>query len=168
MDSKRDWDHKLTATLLAYKTTYKVSTRTTPFSLVFGIEVILSMGFEVPSLRIVIDEQLDDSQSLKDRLERLEGVSEARRLAAQHVETTQRQRKVYFDKKVKRKTLSAGMWVMVQDSKRLEFLGKFDALWTGLYIIKEVFPNNSVQLKNLYGLEFPTHINGGQCKEYKE
>jgi hypothetical protein len=97
------------------------------------------MEFEVPSLRIAIDEQLDDSQSLKDRLERLEGLSEARRMAAQHVEIAQRQRKVYFDKKVKNRSLSAGMWVMVQDAKRLEFSGKFDALWTGLYIIKEVF-----------------------------
>jgi hypothetical protein len=56
---------------------------------------------------------------------------------------------------------------MVQDARRLEFPGKFDALWTGPYIIKEVFPNNSIQLKNLDGLEFPTRINGSRCKEYK-
>jgi len=165
--SKRDWDHKLTVALWAYRTTYKVSTRTTPFSLVFGVEAILPMEFEVPSLRIAKDERLDDSQSMKDRLERLEGLSEARRLVAQHVEITQRQRKVYLNKKVKKRTLNASMWVIVQDAKRLEFLGKFDALWIGLYIIKEVFPNNSDQLKNLDGLEFLIHTNGGQCKEYK-
>ncbi len=83
------------------------------------------------------------------------------------MEAAQRQRKVYFDKKVKKRTLSAGMWVMVQDARRLEFPGKFDALWTSPYIIKEVFPNNSVQLKNLDGWEFPTRTNGGRCKEYK-
>ncbi len=74
------------------------------------------MEFEVPSLRIAIEERLDDSQSQKDRLERLEGLSEAQRLVAQHVETAQRQRKVYFDKKVKKRTLRASMWVMVQDA----------------------------------------------------
>jgi hypothetical protein len=37
IDWKRDWDHKLTIALWAYKTTYKVSTRTTSFSLVFGV-----------------------------------------------------------------------------------------------------------------------------------
>jgi hypothetical protein len=73
-----------------YRTTYKVSTYTTPFSLVFGVEAILLMEFEVPSLRIAIDEQLDDSQSLKERLERLESLNEARRLASQHVEIIQR------------------------------------------------------------------------------
>ncbi len=51
------------------------------------------------------------------------------------------------------------MWV--QDARRLEFSGKFDALWTSPYIIKEVFPNNSVQLKNLDGLKLPTCTNGG-------
>jgi hypothetical protein len=49
---------------------------------VFGIETILPMEIEVPSLKIAIDEWLDDSQSLKDRLERLESLNEARRLAA--------------------------------------------------------------------------------------
>jgi transposase InsO family protein len=90
IDSKQNWDHKLTGALWAYRTTYKVSTCTTPFSLVFGVEAILPMEFEVPSLRIAIDEWLDDSQSLKDRLERLKGLSEAWRLAAQHVEIAQR------------------------------------------------------------------------------
>jgi hypothetical protein len=100
-------------------------------------------------------------------LERLEGLSEAPKLAAQHVETIQRKKTIYFDKKGKKKTLSASMWVMVQDAKRVEFLSKFDALWTSPCIIKEVFPNNLVQLKNLDGLKLPTHTNGGRCKRYK-
>jgi hypothetical protein len=53
------------------------------------------------------------------------------------------------------------MWVMVQDARRLEFPGKFDALWIGPYIIKEVFSNNLVQLKNLDGLKFSTRTNDG-------
>jgi hypothetical protein len=59
------------------------------------------------------------------------------------------------------------MWFMVQDARKLELPSKFDALWTSPCIIKEVFLNNYVQLKNLDGLEFPTRTNGGQCKEYK-
>ena len=72
-----------------------------------------------------------------------------------------------FDKSNKARVLKPGMWVMVQDARRLEFLAKFDALWTGSYIIKEVFPNNSVQLKTIDGLDFPTRTKGGRCKEYK-
>jgi hypothetical protein len=55
----------------------------------------------------------------------------------------------------------------VQDARKLEFPAKFDALWTGLYVIKEVFLNNSIQLKTLDGVDFPTRTNGSRCKEYK-
>ncbi len=57
--------------------------------------------------------------------------------------------------------------MMLQDARKLEFPGKFNALWLGPFAIKEVFPNNSVQLQNLDGLDFPTRTNGGHCKEYK-
>ncbi len=60
-DSKKDWDSKLAATLWAYRTAYKITTRATPFSLVYGIEAILPIKFEIPSLRIAINERLDES-----------------------------------------------------------------------------------------------------------
>jgi hypothetical protein len=88
-------------------------------------------------------------------------------LAAQHVEVTQRRRKVAFDKCQKIRKLLPDMWVMLQDARKLEFPAKFDALWTGPYIIKEVFPNNSVQLKTLDSVDFSTRTNGNRCKEYK-
>lgn len=155
---------KLIPALWAYRTTYKVTTRATPFSLMYGVEAILAIEFEVQSLRIAIDARLDDSESLRERLERLEALSEACRLSSQHVETIQRRRMVAFDKRDKVRTLEPGMWVLVQDARKMEFPGKFDALWT---VIKETFPNNSLQLKNLDGSKYPTRTNGGPCKEYK-
>jgi hypothetical protein len=62
MDSKQDWDHKLIVALWACRTTYKISTHTTPFLLAFGVKAILLMEFEVPSLKNAIDEQFDNSQ----------------------------------------------------------------------------------------------------------
>jgi hypothetical protein len=100
-------------------------------------------------LRIATEQRLDISQSLKDRLASLEALNEGRQLAAQHVEATQRRRKVAFDQRQKKRTLLLGMWVMVQDAHKLEFPAKFNSLWTGPYVIKKVFPNNSIQLKTL-------------------
>ncbi len=88
---------------------------------------------------------------MKDKLDQLEGLNEARQLSAQHIETMQRRCKVQFDKRHKSRTLVLGMLVMLQDARKLEFPGKFDALWLGPFIIKEVFPNNSIQLQNLDG-----------------
>jgi hypothetical protein len=79
----------------------------------------------------------------------------------------ERHRKVAVDKRQKTRQLLPDMWVMLQDARKLEFPAKFDALWTGPYIIKEVFPNNSVQLKTLDGVDFLTRTNGSRCKEYK-
>ena len=105
----------------------------------YKLGAILSIEFEIPSLRLAIGKRLDTSKSLKSRLADLEALSESRHLASQHMEVTQRRFKVAFDNKVC--VFKPGMWLMVQDVQRLEFPTKFDALWTRSYIIKEVFPN---------------------------
>ena len=166
-DSKRDWDTKLPAALWAYRTTYKVTTKATPFSLVYGVESILPIEFEVQSLRIAIDERLTMAPSLVERLLMLESLDETRRASAQHVETIQRRRKLAFDKRHKTRTLLPGMLVMLQDARKIDFPGKFDAVWMGPYLIVEAYPNNSVQLQTLNGEVFPTRTSGNRCKEYK-
>ena len=43
--NRMDWDTKLYATLWAYDTAYKVTTKYTPYSLVFGTETLLPLTF---------------------------------------------------------------------------------------------------------------------------
>ena len=166
IDSKRDWDVKLNAALWAYRTTYKVTTQATPFSLVYGIEATLPIEFEVESLRVAIGTRLNDNESLRNRLEDLEELDEKRRRAAQHMEAIQRRRKVIFDKRHKKRALERGMLVMLQDGKKKDFPGKFDAVWLGPYIVKNTWPNNSVQLETLNGQSFPTRTAGSRCKQF--
>ena len=165
-DSKRDWDTKLTAALWAYRTTFKVTTQATPFSLVYGIEATLPIEFEVKSLRVAVDARLTDKQSLKDRLVLLEALDESRRFSAHQIEAIQRRRKITFDKRNKKRTLRVGTLVLLQDARKLYFPGKFDALWLGPYLVSEVFANNSLQVETLNGERFPTQISGSRCKEY--
>ena len=54
LDSKIDWDVKLTAALWAYRTTYKITTQATLFSLVYGLEATFMIEYKVESLRIAI------------------------------------------------------------------------------------------------------------------
>jgi hypothetical protein len=139
LDSKRDWDTKLTAALWAYCTTYKVITHATPFSLVYGLEATLPNEYEVESLRVAVSTRLTDEQSLKNRLTDLEALDERRRMAAQHIEAIQRRRKITFDKRHKKRALRPGMMVMIQDARKLEFPGKFDVVWLEPYLVNEVF-----------------------------
>ena len=90
LDSKRDWDVKLTAALWAYQITYKVITQATPFSLVYGLKATLPIEYEVESLRVAISSHLTKSQSLRNRLPDLEELDERRRMPAQHIEAIQR------------------------------------------------------------------------------
>lgn len=60
LDSKRHWD--VIAELWAYRTTFKVTTQIIPFSLVYGLDAIAPIEFEVESLRIVIGSRLTKSQ----------------------------------------------------------------------------------------------------------
>jgi hypothetical protein len=48
--NRTDWDTKLHAALWAYRTAYKVTTKHTPFSLVFGTEALLPMAYLHPDI----------------------------------------------------------------------------------------------------------------------
>ena len=128
LDSKRDWDVKLTTTLWAYHMTFKVTTQATPFSLVYGLEATLPIEFEVESLRVAVKSRLTDNQSLRNRLTTLEELDERRKMSVQHIEAIQRRRKITFDKQHKKRALMPGMMVMIQDARMLDFPGKFDAI----------------------------------------
>ena len=131
LDSKRNWDVKLMAALWAYRITFKATTRATPFSLVFGIEVTLPIEFKVEALRVAVSSRLPVKQSLRNRLTELEELDEKRRVAAQHIEAIQRRRKIIFDKRNKRRALEPCMMVMILDARKMDFPGKFDVLWLG-------------------------------------
>ena len=128
MVSNRDWDIKLNAALWAYRITFKVITHATLFSVVYGIEAILPIEFEVESLRVAVATRLNDSQSLKNRLTEFEELDKKRRRAAQHIKAIQMRRKIIFDKRNKKRALQPGMMVMIQDGKKKDFPGKCDAV----------------------------------------
>ena len=48
----KDWHEMLPFALHGYRTSVRTSTGATPFSLVYGMEVVLPFEVEVPSLRI--------------------------------------------------------------------------------------------------------------------
>ena len=57
----KDWHEILPFALHGYRTSVRASTRTTPFSLVYGMEVVLPLEVEIPSLRVLMEAKLDES-----------------------------------------------------------------------------------------------------------
>ena len=74
--SKRDWHERVGEALWAYRTTYQMPTQETPYSLIYGVEVVLSLECQIPSLRIAIYEGLTDEDNAKLRLQELEALDE--------------------------------------------------------------------------------------------
>jgi hypothetical protein len=52
---KMSWHTMLFSTLWAYQTSVKSSMRITPLQLVYGLEVVLPIECEIPSLKLVIE-----------------------------------------------------------------------------------------------------------------
>ena len=53
-------------------------TQATPYSLVYGVEAVLSLEHQIPSLQIAIQEGLTGEENAKLRLQELEALDEKR------------------------------------------------------------------------------------------
>jgi len=69
--SYKDWHEMLPFPLHGYRTSVNTSTGATPFSFVYGIEVVLPFEVEVPSLRILAESGLKESEWGQARFDQL-------------------------------------------------------------------------------------------------
>ena len=73
--SKTNWHIMLYIALWAYRTMVKTATRFSPYQLVHGVDFVLSVECEIPSLKLAIDILLDTS-TLEEHLVHLEQLDE--------------------------------------------------------------------------------------------
>nr|XP_012466519.1 unnamed protein product [Gossypium raimondii] len=83
-ETYKDWHGKLPFALLAYRTSVRTSTGATPFSLVYGMEAILPIEVEIPSLRVLAELKLDEAEWIQSRYDQLNLVEEKRLKAIRH------------------------------------------------------------------------------------
>ncbi|KAL6323230.1 hypothetical protein AAG906_029237 [Vitis piasezkii] len=55
IETSRDWSKKLPFSLWAYRTSFRTSIGTTPYSLVYGMETMLPIEIEMGSLRVALE-----------------------------------------------------------------------------------------------------------------
>ncbi|XP_019173405.1 PREDICTED: uncharacterized protein LOC109168981 [Ipomoea nil] len=87
--------------LWAYRTTYRIPIESTPYSLVYGVEAVLPLEHQIPSLRLAIQEGLTNEENVKLRLAELEALDEKRLQAQQNLECYQARISRAFNKKVR-------------------------------------------------------------------
>ncbi|XP_006591679.1 uncharacterized protein [Glycine max] len=97
--SYKDWHKMLMFALHGYRTSVRTSTGATPFSLVYGMEVVLPFEVEVPSLRILAESELKESGWAQARFDQFNLIEGKHLAAMSHRRLYQKQVKNTFDKK---------------------------------------------------------------------
>ncbi|XP_028551816.1 uncharacterized protein LOC110108077 [Dendrobium catenatum] len=112
--NKREWHTKMTEALWAYRTTYKTPTKATPYSLMFGVEAVLLLEVELPSLRVAVQNELTQEQNARLRMEELDALDKIRLQAQQNLEIYRARMTKSFDRMVRPRSFQEGELVMVQ------------------------------------------------------
>ena len=99
--TSRDWSKKLPFALWAYCTSFRTSTGTTPFTLVYGMEVVMHVEIEVGSLRLALEHQIAKMDWLQARYDQLNLLDERRLRVADHMCAYQRKMVLAFRLRVK-------------------------------------------------------------------
>ena len=99
--TNRDWPKKLPYALWGYRTTERISTGATPFSLTYGIEVVLPVELEVPSLRVMLKNQINEIEWVQAWYNELAMLDEKQLKSAYHHQGYQKRIARAFNQKVK-------------------------------------------------------------------
>ena len=104
----RDWHEKLPYALMTYQTAIRTSTGATPYSLMYDIEAVLPAEVKIPSLRILIESQLEETEWIKQRHEQLFLIDEKGLYAVCHGWCYQRRMDRTYNKKIKPRIFQEG------------------------------------------------------------
>ncbi|XP_075674834.1 uncharacterized protein LOC142644031 [Castanea sativa] len=167
--SKRDWHKRVEEALWVYRTTYRTLTQATPYSLIYGVEAVLPLERQIPSLRIVIQEGLSNEENVRLQLEELEALDKKKRLEAQQrLECYQARISRTFNKKVRPRSFQVGDLVLAIQRPIIvthRTKNKFVSKWDGTYIVQEAYTNGAYKLVVEDGLRIGP-INGKFLKRY--
>ncbi|KAI5418640.1 hypothetical protein KIW84_043028 [Lathyrus oleraceus] len=163
----KDWHEMLPFSLQGYRTSVRTSTGETPFSLVYGMEVVLPVEVEIPSMRVLMEAKLTDVEWVQSRYDQLNLIEEKRLTAMCHRQLCQQRMKKTFDKKVKLRVFREGDLVL---KKVLSFApdsrGKWTPNYEGPYVVKRAFSGGALILTTMDGEDFTRPVNSDAVKKY--
>ena len=167
VETSRDWSEKLPFALWAYRTSFRTSTESTPYSLVYGMEAMLPVEIEMGSLRVALEHQISETEWVQSRYDQLNLLDERRLRAADHVQAYQRKMTRSFRKRVRPRKFQKGDLVLkvlrglINDPR-----GKFRPNWSGPYVIRDLTQEGAAWLTDLDGNQFTEPVNVDQLKRF--
>ncbi|GJW54309.1 reverse transcriptase domain-containing protein, partial [Tanacetum coccineum] len=150
---KGRWVEELSHVLWAHRTTIKVSTGDTPFSLVYGTEAVIPAEIGMPTIRTA---EVNIATNDDERRIDLDILEERREQAAIREEKAKLQMKGYYDAKVRGVSFRPGDFVYrANDASHAEDTGKLGPKWEGPYEVTEALGKGAYKLRDMDGRELP-------------
>jgi hypothetical protein len=153
-ENKRSWDSKIKHALWADRITKKAATGKSPFELVYGMEARLPVHLSLPTYGSVQDSSTDQN-AFQNRVHQIIELDEVRRKAYDQTCRNQSKVKKAFDLSARHRDFTVGDTVLLWDKGREKpgKHGKFDSLWLGPYLIREIAGPNSFHVDRSFSTE---------------
>ena len=145
----------------------RTSTGATHFSLVYGMEVVLPFEVEIPSLRVLMETKLEETERVQARYDQLSFIDEKRLATVCHGQLYQRRMKKTFDKKVRSREFCEGDLVVKKIIPVQKYhCGKWMPNYEGPYVVKKAFSEGALILTKMDGEELPLPVNSDAVKKF--
>jgi hypothetical protein len=163
----KDWQEWLPYALHAYRTAIRTSTGATPYSLVYGMEAVMPLEVEIPSLRVLMESELEEAKWAEIRYEQLNMISEKRLAAICHHQLYQNRIARAYDRKVRPREFKEGDLVL---RKILLLPSENHSKWApnyeGPYVVKKAFSGGALILTGMDGEDLSRPVNSDSVKKY--
>jgi hypothetical protein len=97
----KDWYEILSFTFHTYRNTAKTSMGATLYSLVYGMQAVMHLEVQIPSLRVLIDSKLEEAEWAKVRYKQLNLINEKMIAIICHHQFYQKRMAKEYEKKVR-------------------------------------------------------------------
>src|SRR3954462_6743022 len=143
----KDWLEMLPFARHGYPRSACTSTGATPFSLVYGMEAVLPIEIQIPSLRILKEADLDEDDWIQTRLDQINLIDEKRLATICHGQLYHKSMIKAFNKKVKSQAYQTGDLVvkciiLPQGDPR----GKWTPTYEEPFVIKKILSGGAMFL----------------------
>ncbi|XP_070009889.1 uncharacterized protein [Nicotiana sylvestris] len=152
VENHKQWHEKLPFALLGYHTTIRMSIGSTPYMLVYGIEVVIPAKVEIPSLRVIQEAELSDAKWIRSRYEQLALIDGKRMNIVCHDQLYHNTMSIAFNKRVKRRQFASGQLVLKKIfPQQDEAKWRFSPNWQGPYMVHRVLTGGALLLVEMDG-----------------